>query len=138
MNSECQNNFLGITWNHQNITFEKCGLDVKKNFLQNPICQKCYSDTTHLLLEDEDDAVISAEDFVYENYCNNCGVFIIMANNTVVFALKLGENEDDIASYQTDYLGDYMNIGAIAECADLHCYGLIVHEEGNKYRVVEI
>ena len=60
-----------------------------------------------------------------------------MPDNTLIFSLKLGFTEDDIATYQTDYLADYMNIGAIAECADLHCYGLIVHVEGNKYRVVE-
>lgn len=138
MNAKFQDDFIGIVWNHKNLTFDMCGLDIKKNFLQNPICQECYKDTTHLLIDDEEEATILAEDFVYENYCNKCGVFIIMADNTVIFSLKLGESEDEIATYQTDYLMDYMNIGAIAECADLHCYGLIVHEEGNKYRVVEI
>ena len=115
MNAESHNEFLGIIWNYKNITFEICGLDIKKNFLQNPICQECYSDTTYLLLDNIDDVVALAEDFVYENYCNNCGVFIIMPDNTLIFSLKLGFTEDDIATYQTDYLADYMNIGAIAE-----------------------
>lgn len=131
------NRLIKFSWNLDNITFRMCGLDKEKNFLVSPQCECGCGGKTYLLINSKEDASNLAWQLVENNDCNCCAVFIIMEDNSMVFAYKHGENIDDISVYETNKIEDYSDIGKMANELELHCYGLIVHVKENQYSIVE-
>lgn len=74
---------------------------------------------------------------VADNDCNCCAVFVILEDNSMVFAYRHGEDIDDISVYETNKIEDYSDIGLMADELGLHCYGLITHVKENQYSIIE-
>ena len=128
----------GFNWNFSNITFDTCGLDIKKNFLQAPLCECGCGNYIDICAYDDEIADICGS-FAEVNDCNHCGVFAITSKNDCVFALKMfDEDVEDvvITILRKDGITDYRNIGHIADELELHCYGLLVCKEPGLYRIV--
>lgn len=125
-------------WNLDNITFDMCGLDKEKNFLQAPICECGCGDYMDICAYDDEIADI-CEQLVEVNDCNHCGVFAITSRNRSIFVLKMYDDEEDdivINVYQRNAIDDYKDIGKIADELGLHCYGLLVYKKPGLYRIV--
>ena len=127
-----------FTWNLDNITFNTCGLDVEKNFLQAPLCECGCGNYLDICAYDDEIADICGN-FAEINDCEHCGVFAITSKNDCVFALKMFDEENEeivITIYRKDGITDYRNIGYIADELELHCYGLLVCKKPGLYRIV--
>lgn len=125
-------------WNLGNITFDMCGLDKEKNFLQAPLCE-CGCGNYMDICAYDDEITDICEQLVEVNDCNHCGVFSITSRNNCVFALKMYDDETDevvIDVFQKDVINDYGDIGKIADELELHCYGLLVCKKPGLYRIV--
>lgn len=127
-----------FTWNFENITFETCGLNIEKNFLQAPLCECGCGNYADICAYDDEIANV-CENLVEINNCNYCGVFAITSNNNCIFAIKMfDECEGDVVVdlFQKYEITDYKDIGKIADELELHCYGLLVCKEPGLYRIV--
>lgn len=125
-----------ITFNRMpNITFEKCGLDIEKNFMQAPVCECGCGGKASIVLNDQSDVSQFCGQMCAENDCNQCAVFVINKDNSLIGAIKLGNDIQIIGS--TGSLDDYETLGEIADEFELHCYGLICWIKDNLYYVVE-
>lgn len=123
-----------ITFNRKlNITFEKCGLDIEKNFIQAPICGG--GGKASIVLNSQSDVSQFCVQMCAENDCNQCAVFAINKDNSLIGAIKLGDDIQIIGS--TGSLDDYETLGEIANEFELHCYGLICWIKDNLYDVIE-
>lgn len=131
------NRLIKSTWNLGNITLHMCGLDKVKNFLVSPQCECGCGGKAYLILKNKNEVTDLACQLVEDNDCNCCAVFVILADNSMVFAYRHGENIDDISVYETNKIEDYSDIGKIADELELHCYGLIVHVKENQYSIIE-
>ena len=125
-----------ITFNRKpSITFEKCGLNIEKNFLQAPICECGCGGKASIVLNSQSDVSQFCGQMCAENDCNQCAVFAINKDNSLIGAIKLGDDIRIIGS--TGSLDDYGTLGEIADEFELHCYGLICWYEDNFYNVIE-
>ena len=125
-----------ITFNRKpKITFEKCGLNIEKNFMQAPICECGCGGKASIVLESQSDVGQFCGQMCDANDCCQCAVFAITKENKMVGAIKIGE-EIQIIGTSTP-LSNYDEIGKIAGELELHCYGLICWSEDNLYEVIE-
>lgn len=131
------NKLIKFAWNLENITFHMCGLDKEKNFLESPQCECGCGGKGYLIINNKEDATDLAWQLVADNDCNCCAVFVILEDNSMVFAYRHGEGVDNISVYKTNKTEDYSDIGSVADELGLHCYGLITHVKGNQYSIVE-
>lgn len=131
------NKLIKFAWNFGNITFHMCGLDKEKNFLESPKCECGCGEKTYLILNNKEEATDLAWQLLEDNDCNCCAVFVILEDNSMVFAYRHGENIDNISVYETNKIEDYSDIGKIADELELHCYGLIAHVKENQYSIIE-
>lgn len=124
-----------INWNFSNITFNTCGLDIGRNFMQAPICDCGCNGKLNVILEDDEDVVSFCGEMCYENDCDQCAVFAITDRNVLIAAIKYG---DEIRIVRSDgVLNNYKVIGELADELELHCYGLIKWKHGYSYEIVE-
>lgn len=131
------NKLIKFAWNFGNITFHMCGLDKEKNFLESPKCECGCGEKTYLILNSKEEATDLAWQLLVDNDCNCCAVFVILEDNSMMFAYRHGENIDNISVYETNKIEDYSDIGKIADELELHCYGLIAHVKENQYSIIE-
>lgn len=131
------NKLIKFAWNLENITFRMCGLDKEKNFLESPKCECGCNGKTYLILNSKEEATDLIWQLVADNDCNYCAVFVILADNSMVFAYRYGEDIDEISVYETNKIEDYSDIGKVADELELHCYGLITHVKENQYSIIE-
>lgn len=125
-----------ITFNRKpNITLEKCGLDIEKNFIQAPVCKCGCGGKGSIVLNSQSEVSQFCGQMCAENDCNQCAVFAINKDNSLIGAIKLGDDIQIIGS--TGSLDDYGILGDIAKEFELHCYGLICWIKDNLYDVVE-
>lgn len=131
------NKLIKFSWNLENITFHMCGLDKKKNFLESPKCECGCGGKTYIILNSKEEITNLAWQLVSDNDCNCCAVFVILKDNSMVFAYRHGEDIGDISVYETNKIDDYSDIGLMADELGLHCYGLICHVKENQYSIIE-
>ena len=81
------NKLIKFAWNFGNITFHMCGLDNEKNFLESPKCECGCGEKTYLILNGKEEATDLALQLLADNDCNCCAVFVILEDNSMVFAL---------------------------------------------------
>lgn len=115
------------------ITLKSCGLDPEYNFLKAPICECGCGRKTNIVLYDNDDVLDFCAMMCDVNGCEYCGVFAITEDKSILIAIK---TEDGIDCFE----GDYSNpkyIGKLVKDIKLHCFGLIVFDGNDSYRVVE-
>lgn len=125
-----------ITFNRMpNITFEKCGLDIKKNFMQAPVCECGCRGKASIILNSQRDVSQFCGQMCTENDCNQCAVFAINKDNSLIGAIKLGDDIRIIGSAGS--LDDYRTLGEFADEFELHCYGLICWIKDNLYDAIE-
>ena len=125
-----------ITFNRKpSITFEKCGLNIEKNFLQAPICECGRGGNASIVLYSQSDVCPFCGLMCAGLDGIQCAVFAINKDNSLIGAIKLGYDIRIIGS--TGSLDDYGTLGEIADEFELHCYGLICWIKDNLYDVVE-
>lgn len=122
-----------------NLKFKDFGLNAERNFLEAPKCDcGCGGDMCICLKLDEEIQDFIA-DMVSENECEQCGVFVVKANNTMLFGFSQ-EGEDDIQIYtaQFEFKGKerkYDISGLVGEL-DLHMYGVLVESKPNLFKII--
>lgn len=118
------------------ITFEKCGLDVERNFLQAPTCECGCGTKTNLVLNTDDDVLDFCGCMCTDNECCQCAVFAITKENKLLGAVKCGEDNIQLIQSTTNTF-DLKDIGFMAEQLELHCYGLLNWKKDNLWEIVE-
>ena len=117
-----------------NITLESCGLNKENNFLQAPICECGCGNKCDIILYDKDDVINFCEEMCYENDCKHCAVFAITNENEILMAIKC---EDEVVCYGHAYEDNPEIVGSIFNELELHCFGLVIYNGNDCYRVVE-
>lgn len=121
------------------LTFEDFGLNAEKNFLNAPKCEcGCGGDMNICLKSDED-----IQDFiagmVSENECEQCGVFVVKANDTILFGFSQ-EGEDDIqmciAQFEFKGKEKEYDISGLVDELNVHMYGVLVECEPNLFKII--
>ena len=103
--------------------------------MQAPICECGCGGKASIVLNSQSDVSQFCGQMCAENDCNQCAVFAINKDNSLIGAIKLGDDIRIIGS--TGSLDDYGTLGEIADEFELHCYGLICWIKDNLYDVVE-
>lgn len=116
-------------------TFDKCGLDIKKNFLEAPECRCGCGGKSSLVLKTDDELIDFCGIMCEGSDCNQCGVFAITKDNTVVGAIRQNTKICIIAS--SIPLSDYKEIGKLANELKLHCYGLLKWIDDGLYGIID-
>ena len=96
------------------ITFEKCGLDVERNFLQAPTCECGCGTKANLVLNTDDDVLDFCGCMCADNECCQCAVFAITKENKLLGAVKCGEDNIQLIQSTTNTF-DLKDIGLMAE-----------------------
>lgn len=116
------------------VTLKSCGLNKENNFLQAPICECGCGRKCDIILHDQEDIMDFCEEICYESDCEYCGVFAITDENEVILTIKC---EGEVICYSHTYDNNPELIGSIFNEIELHCFGLIVYNGNDCYRVVE-
>lgn len=117
------------------ITFTECGLEIDKNFLEAPKCECGCGAKASLVLKTNEELVDFCGTMCGKNECNQCAVFAINQDSSVIGAIKQDGEICIIAS--SIPLNDYKEIGRLAKDLNLHCYGLIKWVDDGLYNVIE-
>ena len=120
------NRLIKFSWNLGNVTFHMCGLDKEKNFLISPQCECGCGGKTYIILNTKEEITNLEWQLVADNDCNCCAVFVILEDNSMVFAYRHGEDIDDISVYETNKIEDYSD--------SLTPYGLLKSAVRDEYR----
>lgn len=120
---------------HSSITLADCGLDPECNFMQSPECECGCGGETDVLLEDMEDVINFCAGMVMENDCEYCAVFALNKENKLFGVIKYEDEIIPIASKEP--FTDLSKIGEMFYEMELHCFGLIVWVDEEKYRIVE-
>ena len=117
------------------ITFKKCGLNKKNNFLQAPMCDCGCGGTASLVLKSEDDVYSFMHMMLEEHDCEHCGIFTFKNDGeTVLMGLKL---DGDIQCYKAAVNGGFTgSLKDIQKTLKLHCYGLLEQIGEDLYSIV--
>lgn len=116
------------------ITLKECRLNSNNNFMQAPVCECGCGGKANIVLHNEDEVLDFCEMMCWENDCEFCGVFAITGNNKILFAIKC---DGEVNLFIKKYDNNPEAIGKVFDEIDLHCYGLIVYNGNDSYRIVE-
>lgn len=138
MNKNKLHNKVFWNWNFDNITFDMCGLDKDKNFLQAPLCEcGCGNYMDLCAYDDEIDDLCKS--MLAMNDSDYCGIFAITSRNSCLFFVKTYDDEEEdvvIGTFEKETLDDYKELGWIENQLHLDCYGLLVYRKPGSYRIV--
>ena len=117
------------------ITFKKCGLNKKNNFLQAPMCDCGCGGTASLVLKSNDDVYGFMHTMLEEHDCEHCGIFTFKNDEqTVLMGLKLA---GEIKCYEAAVSGGVNgSLKDIQKTLKLHCYGLLEQVGEDLYSIV--
>ncbi len=118
----------------KDITFEKCGLDIKKNFISAPPCPCGCGGPSRLIAKGKDDILSFGYGICQEEECMRCAVFIVTDEKRVLAIIKYDEMIQSLESKENVSLD---SIGTLANGLELHRYGLICWVEGDEYEIIE-
>lgn len=118
----------------KDITFEKCGLDIKKNFISAPMCPCGCGDPAQLVVKEKNDILSFGYGICEAEECMKCAVFAVTKEKKMLGVIKY---DGVIQCMESRGVVELDSIGVLADRLELHKYGLICWDEDNLYRVVE-
>ena len=121
------------------LTFGDFGLNAKRNFLQAPKCECGCGGDMGICLESDEDIRDFIADMVSGNECEQCGVFFVKANNTMLFGFSQ-EGADSIQIYSAQFEFKCKNrkydISDLVGELNLHMYGVLVENKPNLFKII--
>ena len=118
------------------VTFKDCGLDIRQNMLEAPICECGCGEYAALVLNAEQDLYDFIGTMLEEYECNHCAIFTVCLNDNAVVGIKL---PDGIKIYKGTAHEDGSILDMIANMQrefDCHCYGLLEQIDVDLYSIV--
>lgn len=129
------------------------GLNKYRNFISPPLCE-CCNEPMEMLFETKEELDEFCEEVLLENGCSHSAIFLIYKDGRqrVIFTIPEWDHyEPEDPDDETDIGYDYEYIDAIGvgDVKDndgfavfdakmgLHCYGLMIEQETNKWMVQE-
>lgn len=120
------------------LVFDDFGLNAEKNFLQAPACECSCGGTMGICLKSDEEIKDFISSMVSENECDQCGVFVMKANGTMLFGFSQ-EGKDDIQIYTAQFnfkdTREY-NISELVNELDVHMYGVLMESEPNLFKII--
>ena len=117
------------------LTFGNFGLNAKRNFLQAPKCECGCGGYMGICLKSDEEIQDFIVDMVSGNECEQCGVFVVKANNIILFGFSQ-EGEDGIQIYTMQCNERKYDVSGFVDELNLHMYGVLVESKPNIFKII--
>lgn len=111
-------------------------LDVKKNFLEAPVCPCGCKEKPLAMLHTKDELFQFMENVLVEETCEQCGIFAYGLNGKMCAAIKLA-NTDSIHFIESETENEIKFFKDLDEALQLHQYALMIETQIGNWKVIE-